>query len=143
VFLDGRDAGRTPVALRGLEPGFHRLRVVRDGYAPEERRVAITAAAPAQSIIMNLEPRRGGEVRASQSAGTGGNFTGALVVESRPSGARVFIDNKLSGTTPLSLATVRAGEHAVRLEHDGYRRWTTQVRVVAGERGRVAASLER
>jgi hypothetical protein len=38
---------------------------------------------------------------------------------------------------------VRAGEHAVRLEHDGYRRWSGSVRVVAAEQNRVTASLER
>jgi serine/threonine-protein kinase len=145
VFLDGHDAGRTPVAVRDLEPGTHRLRVVRDGYEAQERRVVITATQPAQSIIMNLEPRRGGEVRASQSSApeTIEKYTGALVVESRPAGAKVFIDNKLVGTTPLSLAGVRAGEHALRLESEGYRRWTSQVRIAAGERGRVTASLER
>jgi hypothetical protein len=38
---------------------------------------------------------------------------------------------------------VAAGEHAVRLEYDGYRRWTSSVRVVASEQNRVTASLER
>jgi hypothetical protein len=145
VLLDGHDAGLTPVAVRDLEPGTHRLRVVRDGYVPEERRIVITAAQPSHSIIMNLEPRRGGEMRASQSTApeTIERDAGALVVESRPAGAKVFIDNKLMGTTPLSLAGVRAGEHALRLESEGYRRWTKQVRIAAGERGRVTASLER
>jgi hypothetical protein len=94
---------------------------------------------------MNLEARRGGEVRASQSVapGTIEKDGGALVVESRPSGARVFIDNKLVGTTPLSLAAITAGEHALRLESEGYRRWMSQVRIEPGERGRVTASLGR
>jgi hypothetical protein len=38
---------------------------------------------------------------------------------------------------------VAAGDHAVRIELDGYQRWSSSVRVAAGERGRVAASLER
>jgi hypothetical protein len=66
-----------------------------------------------------------------------------LAVDSRPEGARVYFDNRLVGTTPLVLSEVRAGEHAVRLEHDGYRRWTSMVRIIAGERNRVTASLER
>jgi hypothetical protein len=145
VLIDGRDVGLTPVAVRDLDPGPHRLRVAHDGYVVEERRVVITAAQPSQSIIMNLEPRRGSEVRASQSTApeTIDRFTGALVVESRPSGAKVFIDNKLVGTTPLSLATIATGDHAVRLEREGYRPWMSRARVAAGERGRVTASLER
>jgi PEGA domain-containing protein len=43
----------------------------------------------------------------------------------------------------MSLPAVNAGEHAVRLEYDGYRRWTSSVRVVASEQNRVTASLER
>jgi hypothetical protein len=55
----------------------------------------------------------------------------------------VYIDGRLAGSTPLSMRAVRAGEHAVRLEHDGYRRWSSSVRIVAAERNRITASLER
>jgi hypothetical protein len=38
---------------------------------------------------------------------------------------------------------VAVGEHDVRLEHDGYRRWMSSIRVTAGESNRATASLER
>jgi hypothetical protein len=76
-------------------------------------------------------------------AGTSGQLVGRLSVDSRPSGARVFLDNKQIGTTPLAMPTIRAGEHAIRLEREGYRHWTSSVRVVAGEQNRVTASLDR
>jgi hypothetical protein len=41
------------------------------------------------------------------------------------------------------MATVSAGEHAIRIERDGYRRWSSSVRIVAAEQNRVTASLER
>jgi hypothetical protein len=53
------------------------------------------------------------------------------------------LDGRVVGTTPLSMPEVRIGEHAVRLELDGYARWSSSVRVVADARNRVAASLER
>ncbi len=65
------------------------------------------------------------------------------MVESRPTGAHVFLDGRMIGTTPLAMPTVAAGEHAIRLELGGYRRWSSSVRVVASERNRVTASLER
>ena len=65
------------------------------------------------------------------------------MVDSRPSGASVFVDDRLVGTTPLLIDPLDAGAHRVRIERDGYRRWTSSVRIVAGERERVAASLER
>jgi hypothetical protein len=67
----------------------------------------------------------------------------ALAVVSRPAGARVYMDGKLVGKTPLSLPAVAAGSHAIRIQRDGYRRWASSVHVGAGEKNRVTASLER
>lgn len=64
------------------------------------------------------------------------------MVDSRPAGARVFVDGKLVGTTPLLLDSIDAGEHTVRLELDGFRAWTTGTKVTGGERTRVSGSLE-
>ena len=148
MFVDGREYGRTPIAVRDLARGAHRVRLVRDGYAPAERRIVVTRSRPVHSLIVPLAAPRATASRGTQSTtpstrATTGRYTGDLVVESRPSGAKVFLDNKLAGTTPLSLPHVPAGSHAVRIERDGYRRWSSSVRVVAAERNRVTASLER
>lgn len=66
----------------------------------------------------------------------------SLEVVSRPAGARVFLDGKLVGTTPLRGTESAPGSHRVRLELAGYAPWTATVRVSAGERTRIAASLE-
>ncbi|MGE5244517.1 MAG: PEGA domain-containing protein [Betaproteobacteria bacterium] len=139
VYVDGRERGRTPAAIFDLRHGEHLVRVVRDGYVPEERRVELTASRPADSMTVLLQ--REGSVRPVPSDATG--ITGVLVVESLPSGAAVFVDGHRIGTTPLSVTRVDAGEHAVRLERPGYRGWAASVRIVAGARNRVTASLER
>lgn len=69
--------------------------------------------------------------------------TGGLEVASRPAGARVFLDGKFVGRTPVALTTVSAGEHAIRLRRAGYRQWSSLVRVASGSRQRVTASMER
>jgi len=150
VFVDGREYGATPAAIRGLAFGTHQVRVTRDGYVEEERRVAITAARPAQSITVPLaRTRTASAVGASASTpapstpATIGRFVGQLAIDSRPPGAKVYVDGKLMGNTPLALGDVRAGEHVVRIEQDGYRRWSSSVRVVAAEQNRVTASLEK
>jgi hypothetical protein len=66
-----------------------------------------------------------------------------LTVESRPAGAKVFLDGRLVGTTPMTVPDVTAGEHALYLDRDGYQRWSSAVRVVTTERNRVTASLDR
>ena len=65
------------------------------------------------------------------------------MIESRPPGAKVFVDGKLVGTTPLSISVASAGDHTVWLEREGYRRWTSSVHVAAAEQQRVTASLEK
>lgn len=142
VFVDGRDVGLTPQTVRGVTGGAHTVRVARDGYVAQQRRVVISADRPAQSLAIDLARARPAS-RAPSTPATRGRPPAAMRVESRPAGANVFLDDKLVGRTPLQLDDVDAGEHAVRLELDGYRGWTSSVRVVAGERSRVAASLER
>jgi hypothetical protein len=53
------------------------------------------------------------------------------------------MDGTLVGTTPMALPSVPVGSHVIRLEHDGYRHWSSSVRIVASEQNRVTASLER
>lgn len=149
VNVDGKDVGATPAVVRNLAPGTHRVRVSRDGYSSVERRVVITRSRPSTSLTVPLERERVAARGTPTAApgpttpGTVGRFVGGLSVDSRPTGAKVFLDGKLIGTTPLAMSSVAAGEHAIRLEYDGYRRWTSSVRVVATEQNRVTASLER
>ena len=142
VVVDGRDVGETPVTVRDVARGAHTVRVARDGYVPGQRRVVVSAASPQQSLTIALTPARPAAA-APSTPSRPGQSVAALNVMSRPAGANVFLDGKLIGRTPLQVDEVAAGDHAVRIELDGYRRWSSSVHVVAGERGRVAASLER
>lgn len=135
VTVNGERRGATPLTVQDLAYGTHTVRVTRPGYEPDTRRVTLSRRQPSASVTFTLDPVRAAEP--ARPAGAGG-----LVVESRPAGARVVLDGKPVGTTPLVLADVGAGPHQVRLEREGYRPWVTTTRVVAGERTRVAASLE-
>ena len=155
VFVDNRDYGRTPVTVNALARGAHRVRVTRDGYETDERQVTITPAQRAHSITVRLQAERppqapptpaartpsGAAAPATSGTATTGN--GPLIVESRPAGAKVFVDGKLVGTTPLTLPAVPAGDHAVHLDLDGYRRWSSAIRIIPTAKNRVAASLDR
>jgi len=65
-----------------------------------------------------------------------------LQIDSRPTGAQVFVDGAPVGVTPVLLPTIATGAHTVRIELAGYRSWSTSVSVTSGQRTRVAASLE-
>ncbi len=122
----------------------------RSSAAAPEAPPASNPAHPVERPDRRTPPRAAGIASArtgggdnETASGTAGRFVGRLSVDSRPAGARVFLDGRLIGTTPLSVASVRAGEHAIRLERDGYRLWSSSIRIVAAEQNRVTASLER
>jgi hypothetical protein len=58
---------------------------------------------------------------------------GSLSISSSPSGATVFVDSVMAGTTPLDLVDVTAGNHLVEVKAPGYVTTTVQVSVKPGE----------
>ncbi|MFI5177077.1 MAG: PEGA domain-containing protein [Vicinamibacterales bacterium] len=100
------------------------------------------AATPAASPKV---PERG--TPAAKPAPSGGHAvrpadTGSIVVDSRPHGARVLIDGRAAGTTPLRVPAIGVGSHAVRIEMTGYKAVTTTVIVKGGVEASVKVSLE-
>jgi hypothetical protein len=140
VEINGRVRGRTPLTLRDLPLGALTVRVTREGFGPQQRRVTLTASKASQSLDVPLA--RAAEPARAAPAARATAFVGSVFVETRPAGARVFLDGREVGTSPVDVPGVAAGSHAVRLELPGYKRWSASVTVVAGERNRVAASLE-
>ena len=137
VIVNGKPRGKTPLALRELALGSYTIRVAHDGYAPEERTLQLTSRRPATSTTIALRSL------AQKTNADAAEGVGRLNVQSRPAGARVFVNNRLAGATPIAIPGLPAGPATVRIEMDGYRVWTTKVQVKAGEQTRVAASLER
>ena len=141
VSVDGRDIGVTPLTLSALANGSHVVRITHQGYVAAERRVRIGSNQPAQSIEVDLVAARAAREAAPPPAAPE-RTSGSLMVDSRPAGARVFVDGTLVGTTPFLMDAIAAGDHAVRMELDGFNPWTASTKVVGGERARVSGSLE-
>ncbi len=85
------------------------------------------------------KPARSGAAAAPAAAAS---RAGSFAFETRPAGARVFVDGRAVGHTPLQLEDVAAGPHTIRFELEGYRIWTTTATIQAGKRTRIAASLD-
>jgi hypothetical protein len=150
VIVNGKARGRTPLTLRELPLGSYTIRLTRDGYVDEERRVQLTAARANSSLAVTL--KRAAEKGSDPIFSPGARelskkmgsdpFSGSLLVESRPPGAQVFLNSRLIGKTPLSMPGLPAGSATVRIERDGYQPWVSTVEVMPGQRTRVAASLD-
>jgi len=68
-------------------------------------------------------------------------FVGDLSIVSTPAGARVFINGRAVGVTPLILYERQAGSVAIQIASDGFERWSASVQVRAGQMTNVAATL--
>jgi hypothetical protein len=162
VRINNVERGATPVAVRELAYGSYTVQVSLPGYAPQSRRVTISAQRPAASFEFTMQPVRARVDEPAAPTGTRPTSTaerravpasapatepaaagrpGSLFIDSQPRGAWVFIGDRSIGTTPMLLSEIRAGVHDVRIEHEGYQAWTSGVRIAPGERQNVTASL--
>ena len=155
VMIDGQSRGVTPLTLRDLALGPHTIEVSHPDHVSRQRRVTLSERRPARSLDFELRPMNvaAPAVAATEPAPAAAaqeqvptaatkNPPGSLQVASRPSGAHVFVDDELIGTTPLLLSDVAAGSKRLRVELSGYKIWTTSVQVQPKARARVTATLE-
>ena len=134
VRVDGRLHGETPITIRDLALGAHTLQVARPGFVPRTEQVSLTRAAPSQTMTV--------ELTAGVSPGNPSATTGSVFVDSRPRGARVTIDGRDAGVTPVQIPEVTLGRHTVSFELAGYKGLSAEVVVTPKTPARVSVSLE-
>jgi len=97
-----------------LEPVLT-LRVGREGDAVASPNVGTTLEAPAP-VASAVSPTAR-TVRVPAPAG--GGREGVVIVDSEPAGAKVYLDGKPAGTTPVRGVEVTFGRHVLRVEAAG------------------------
>jgi hypothetical protein len=132
-------AAATPVApnaTRVVAPAMATARATRDRQPPpapaprvrqQPQSTARPAVARARRVPAPALPK----------------FHGTLAVRSEPRGALVSVDGRVVGATPLRLKAVPAGSRVVRIESEGYERWSSAARVVANQETSIVATLQR
>ena len=68
-------------------------------------------------------------------------FVGDLSITSTPQGARVVVNGRAVGVTPLILREQRAGSVAVQIASEGFERWSASVQIPAGQVTNIIATL--
>jgi hypothetical protein len=120
-------------------------RAAQQAPAPLSRPAGPAASAsPTPPRPPRAQAARPGGAKPRQEAGAQPAAKGPSRLEfiTRPAGARIYVDGRLLGTTPLTVQSVAPGARTVRFQLDGYRPWATRVDLTPGQRVRVAASLE-
>ena len=69
-------------------------------------------------------------------------LVGSLLVDSKPSGADVWINGVPHGRTPLRVSALPVGSTVIRLEHPGYERWSWAVNIAANKRTPLRVKLQ-
>ncbi len=125
VWMDGQFLGTTPLKKADVAPGKHVLRVARSGHKPAVREV--TLAAGANPAV---------EFRLAEQAG------GTLSVVSDPPGAEVSFDGEPVGVTPLTLHSLSAGGHPVRIALVNYFDWAGTAEIQESRTAEIKVTLQ-
>jgi len=135
VRVDGHARGQTPASLADVPFGRHTIEIARSGFVPHTEIVTLSTQTPVHAFSVALRP--GLAIPASSSMDGGSMF-----IDSRPQRARILIDGRFIGVTPLRVSDLTRGQHAVRLELPGYEPFATSVGISGGQQAWVTASLE-
>jgi hypothetical protein len=110
--------------------------------APAASQVPAATIPPAPSPAPKLKST--GHARlGSETSSPLPKFQGSLAIRSQPLGALVSLDGQVVGKTPIVLKGVRAGSRVLRIESEGYERWSSAARVVANRETAIVATLQR
>jgi hypothetical protein len=125
VYMDGKEAGETPVVLSDIKMGRHLIRVAKEGYEAYE--VLEQIGAGRKKVIAHLKKT----VR-----------EGELVVLTEPSGAAVYLNGRQVGTSPYDGKGLSSGKYTVRVTKEGYETWEKAEILEAGKKVEVLALLK-
>jgi hypothetical protein len=125
VKIDGEVKGATPLTVR-LDAGAHVMEVQSGKSEPRVIPLMITAGVQTSQYV---------ELQ-------GVAQTGSLEIRSEPAGARVTIDGRPRGTTPVTVRDLTPGDHTVVVEAGGRKAQQT-VRVEAGGSQQLVVPLPR
>ncbi len=114
VIVDGKELGLTPLSLKSLNFGSHRIELVKAGFAPHSQTIQVDDETPDQ-LQVELTP-----------------IWGELQVDSIPPGAEVFLEGQSRGKTPLKLSQLTAGPLELTTRLTGYKDTSQTVNVTPG-----------
>lgn len=115
VMVDGQPAGTTPLVVRDLSPGSHKIVVQAARYLPASSEVLIEGLDHTQPLSLTLEPA-----------------WGQVQLNSNPGGAEVTVAGESRGTTPLTTELLASGE-TVKVSLSGYKPWQQSLNVAIGD----------
>jgi hypothetical protein len=112
------------------------------GTAGKRMAVAQPSGAADGPVAAGREKVRAVQASDSPRRTVSSTLVGSLLVDSKPSGAEVWINGVAHGRTPLRVSALPAGSRVVRLELPGYEPWSWAVNIVAYKRTPLRVKLQ-
>jgi hypothetical protein len=103
VYVDGREAGKTPAEVTGLSEGDHRIRIALDGYLENSQTITIIPNKPS-TLRVRLTSRTGAPPSSPAAADTANQTDGLKIVVIEGEDSVNIIDQK---TAVPSIVEVR------------------------------------
>lgn len=115
IYIDGSYRCKG-VFSASLGEGLHRLELKKDRHRSFRKNFTVKSSQPYKENLPALEP-----------------ITGKLNLNSTPYGAKIFIDHKPYGETPILIPEILVGKHELRLEKSGYNTLYEQINIEEGK----------
>ena len=110
ILVDGRRIGSTSYTAE-LGEGIYNIEATLPHHRKASKQIEVKANQ-SQTVELNPEP-----------------IFGTLIVQSTPFDAKVIVDGKKEGTTPLKIKQILEGEHEVSISKKGYATMTKRVSI--------------
>ena len=111
VYLNNEKKGITPIEIKNLDSGKYKLSIQRDGYAPYEETI--------ETVKGNTIER---EIKLKKASTI-------LMIDSKPTGADLYINGVLKGKTPYTKINIAPGKYGIDIKKEGYLPFSTTVQV--------------
>ncbi len=137
VYLDGKIIGETPLCKCDLKDmittGDHNIRLVPEqgGFEPFEQRITIS------SKVLTVVDRSFADIGIASASlislvPIADKKDAQISVVSFPDSSQVYLDNNLSGQSPLLLKNITDSEHELKLSKEGYKDKIVRIKTILG-----------
>jgi len=123
IMIDGIEKGISPLDVNDLPEGAHIVKVYKEGFQPWQGQVSIH---PLQVLELEIDLTP---------------LFGSMTIDSKPTGAQVFVGGSQLGLTPVALEKAASGKQDIEIQKQGYERWKKTVDVPFGKEIAVIATL--
>lgn len=131
VLIEGKNRGKTPLALDKQKPGTYALRIALETYSQVSDSIMVVANRVASKAYKLARTK---EYLDSVSAAEFAKSHGGIEISSAPQGAKILLNNTFMGITPFKSDSVRAGRYRLKLLMPTYAEVKEKLTVKAGKR---------